>query len=74
MSQGGADRKHRRKEEAQTSTVVAFQAYSRTLETVTAFKYLGRVLTPYDGDWMEVVVNLWKAWRKWSRLSSILWR
>ena len=39
-----------REEEVQARMEVALQAYRRPLETVTAFKYLGQVLTASDGD------------------------
>ena len=43
----GAESKRRRltEEELQESPERAFQAYGEPLETVTSFKYLGRVLT-----------------------------
>ena len=49
-----------------------FQAYRRPLETVTAFKYLGRVLTASYYDWLVVVDNLRKARSRWAYRSSIL--
>ena len=52
----------------------AFQAYGIPLETFVLFKYLGRVLTPGDDDWPEVVGNLKKAQKRWARLTSILGR
>ena len=48
-------------EEVQSSTVVAFRAYDRPLDTLTLFKYIFRVVTSYDNNWTEVVANLWKA-------------
>ena len=42
------------------------------METVAAFKYLGRILTASDGDCPEVVANLGKARKRWVRLSRIL--
>ena len=39
----------------------AFQAYGRSLATVTLFKYLLRVLTAADDKWPEVVGDLRKA-------------
>ena len=46
----GSDRKPKqmRKEEVQAIPAVAFQTYGGTLEAVTAFKHLGRVLTASD--------------------------
>ena len=39
-----------------------------------AFKYLGRVLTEVDDDWMAVVGNLGKAWSSWGRLFLVMVR
>ena len=50
----------------------AFQAYARPLETVTSFKYMGRVLTTAENDEPAVVGNLRKAHKNWSRLTRIL--
>ena len=41
---------------------------------MTAFKYLGRILTETDDDWPAVVGNLGKARRSWGRLSRVLSR
>ena len=38
----------------------AFEAYGEPLENVTTFRYLGRVLTAGENDWLEVVGNLGK--------------
>ena len=51
-----------------------FRAYIRPLETVTSFKYLGRVLTTGDEDWPAMVGNLKKARKSWARLIRILGR
>ena len=50
MCAKGAEWKLKRmeEEETQASTEVYFHAYRRPLETVTSFKYLGRVLTTSD--------------------------
>ena len=53
---------------------MAFQAYRRPLETVTAFKYLGRVLTASADDWPSVVDKLRKDRSRWAYLSRILGR
>ena len=37
--------------EARSRTVGTFEAYGRPLETVTAFKYLGIILTASDNGW-----------------------
>ena len=41
---------------------------------MTAFKYLGRILTATDNDWTAVVRNLGKARGSWGRLSRVLGR
>ena len=50
----------------------AFKAYGEPLENVTEFRYLERVLTAGDDDWLAVVGNLVKARNIWGRLSQIL--
>ena len=52
----------------------AFRAYERPLESVTSFKYLGRVLTAADNNWPAVVGNLKKARKSLARLTRILRR
>ena len=51
-----------------------FQAYVRPLETVTSFKYLGRVLVALDDYWLTVVRNLRNSWKSWSLLLIIMGR
>ena len=72
----GVERKRRRLAEAEmrASSERAFEAYMEPLENVTAFRYLGRVLTAGDDDWLVVVGNLEKARKSWGRLSRILSR
>ena len=50
----------------------AFEAYGNPLENVTAFKYLGLVMTAGGGDWPAVVGNPWNARKSWGRLLRIL--
>ena len=38
---------------------------------MTAFNYLGRVMTAGDDDWTAVVGNLCKARKSWGRLTRI---
>ena len=52
----------------------AFQAYGEPLETVTSFKYLGRVLTAGDDDWSAVAGKLRKDKKIWIRMTRILGR
>ena len=48
--------------------------YGQPLETVTSFKYLGRLLTATDKNWIEFVVNIYKAQSSWSCMSRMLGR
>ena len=50
------------------------KAYREPLENVTVFRYLGRMLTTRDHDWIAVVGNFGKAKNIWWRLSRILSR
>ena len=50
----------------------AFEAYGAPLENVTAFKYLGWVMTAGDDDWYAVVGNLQRTSKSWGRFSQIL--
>ena len=50
----------------------AFEAYGEPLENVTAFLYLGQVLTSGDDDWLAVVGNLGNSRKSWGGLSRIL--
>ena len=49
-----------------------FPAYSRPLETIALFKYLGRILTTLDDDWTALVRNLGKSRNSWAWLARIL--
>ena len=68
----GGERKRRwiAEEELQDRPERAFQAYGAPLENVTVFKYLGRVITVGDDDWLEVTCNLQKASNIWGRILS----
>ena len=52
----------------------ASEAYGEPLDNVTTFRYLGRVSTVVDDDWLAVVGNLRKARKSWGRLSQVLSR
>ena len=52
----------------------AVEAYGKPLETVSTFKYLGRVMTAVDDYCPEVEGNLVKARKSWWRLSRIISR
>ena len=72
----GAEQKRRRLAEAETweSSERAFEAYGEPIHNVLAFRYLVRVMTAGDYDWIAVIVNLGKARKSWGRLSRILLR
>ena len=76
MCKKGAERKIRRMVEAELrdSTERAFEAYGKPLETVSTFKYLGRVMTAGDDYWLAVAGNLVKARKIWGSLLRILSR
>ena len=63
----GAERKRRRLAEAETreNSEQESEAYEAPIESLTEFKYLGRILMVTDDDWPAVVRNLWKAGRSW---------
>ena len=63
MCKKGAERKRRRMAEAELreSTERYFEAYRKPLETVSNFKYLGRLMMAGDDDWLAVAGNLLKA-------------
>ena len=46
----------------------AFRAYGYTLEMVTSFRYLGRILINMDDDWTEVIGVFFKLQRIWGLL------
>ena len=48
-------------EEDRVETVTTIQAYERPLETVSSFKYLGRLLIATNDDWPAVIPNIWKS-------------
>ena len=70
----GAERKRRRlaEEEFRKRTDRAFEAYGAPFENVTAFNFLGWVLTTGYDDWTAVVGNLCKARKIWGQLLQIL--
>ena len=72
----GGGRKLRQlvEEELWKSLERAFQAYGEPLETVTLFKYMGRVLTVGDDNWPTVAGNLRKDRKNWTWMKRILIR
>ena len=61
-------------EEARAGAAMAFREYGKTLETVTSFEYLRRLITATHYDWTAVIVNLQKALKIWACLYRILGR
>ena len=72
----GAERKRRRLSETETRENLdrAFHAYGQPMEAVSEFRYLGRLLTETDDDWLVVAGNIKKARRSWGRLDRVLGR
>ena len=58
-------------EEASVGTSAAFQSYGMPAEALDSFKYLGRVLTASNNDWLAVLSNLRKDRWKWERFYRI---
>ena len=71
-----AERKRRQltETEARENSERAFEVYGAPIESVSEFKYLGRILTVTDDDWSAVIENLRKARRSWGRLTRVLSR
>ena len=61
-------------EEGEAATERAFHAYRKKMQSMTEFRYLGRVLTNKDEDWPAVARNLRKSRVTWGRLARILGR
>ena len=72
----GAERKRWRLAEAGLRERLerSFEAYEEPLQHVKVFKYLGRVLTTGNYEWLSMVGNLGKARKRWGRISQILIR
>ena len=51
-----------------------FEVYGEQLKTVPSLKYLGRILTEENDDWLAVTGNLGKARKSWGRMQRILSR
>ena len=56
----GAEQKRRRLAETETreKTERVFHAYGKPMEAVSEFRYLGRLLTATDNDWLAVEENI----------------
>ena len=61
-------------EEIRAGAEAVITAYGIPLAPVTSFKYLRRVLSEADNNWIAVVSNLRKVWRKWARITRVLSR
>jgi hypothetical protein len=51
-----------------------FTIRDQPIETVTTFRYLGRILTSSDSDWAAARSNLTKSRQRWTNISRILAR
>ena len=51
---------------------MVFRERYHVIESVETVKYLGQILYTNSSDLPEVADNLQKTWRKWGRLSHIL--
>ena len=71
---GESNQRRLAEEDLQESSERMFQAYGEPLETVTYFKYLGRVLTAGGDDWPAVEVSLRKARNSWVQMRRKLIR
>ena len=72
----GAEQKQRRlaSEEEREVTLRSLSVYGLPLNVVTSFKYLERVISMLDDDWMTVIRNILKARTVWWIMSKILSR
>ena len=72
----GAERNRQRLAETDTreNSERAFEAYGAEIESVTEFKYLGRILMATDDDWPALVGNIGKARRSRGSLLRVLGR
>ena len=72
----GTERKRRQLAEMETrkNSEQAFKAYGKPMDTVSEFRYLGRILTATDDDWTAVAGNTKKARRSWGGLAKVLGR
>ena len=52
-------------EEAWAGSAMEICDYVRPLETVSSFKYLGRLLTAAGNDFPDVISNIWKVRKRW---------
>ena len=68
------ERKRRRIAEEELWEILErdFRAYGAPLDNVTAFKYLGRVMTVGDDYWPAVAGNFQKVRKSWGQMSQIL--
>ena len=73
VRQGGGEKEAVLAEEGlRESTERTFEAYGAPFENLTAFKYLGQVMTEVDDDLPAVLGSLHRARKSWGRLSRIL--
>jgi hypothetical protein len=51
-----------------------FQVQDQPIKAVTNFRYLGRIITSNDNDWLAAHRNLHKARQRWAQIARILTR
>ena len=59
-------------DEAQAGTVTILWSYDRPLETVSSFKYPGRLLAAIDDNWTVLITNIQKSRKSWFCMDQIL--
>ena len=59
---------------AQLASGHQFTVNGQTIEIVTEFKYLGRMISNMDDDWVALHLNLTKSRKRWGRVAHILSR
>ena len=66
-----SNRRSLAEDESRAGAVTGFRSYDSPLETVSSFKYLGRLLTATDDNRLAVISNLREARKIWYRLDRI---
>jgi len=59
-------------EDARRAKEFVFVAHGMNLESVSQFKYLGRMTTSTDVDFLALYKNLVKACKCWAQISQVL--
>jgi hypothetical protein len=72
----GAKRNKQRMQDLQCiqASQRTFSIQNQPIETVTSFRYIGRIITSSNSDWEAAKFNLHKARTRWMNISRILTR